>query len=115
MADADLNVLRASLDLLILKALSWGPRHGYAVAEWIEQATSDTLLLEEGTLYPALHRLERKAWVRTEWGVSENNRRAKFYQLTPAGRRQLAQEAPVWHRYAEAIAQALRATAPEVA
>ena len=115
MADTELNVFRSSLDLVILKALSWGPRHGYAVAEWIDQATSATILIEEGTLYPALHRLERKRWVDTEWGVSDNNRRAKFYRLTPAGRAQLRSETPTWLRHAEAIAQALRATTPELA
>ncbi len=115
MADSELNVLRASLDLLILKALSWGPKHGYAVAEWIEQATEAELLVEEGTLYPALHRLDRRGWVRTEWGISENNRKAKFYALTPAGRAQLRTEAPLWHRYAEAIGKALRASSPGVA
>ena len=115
MSDSELNVLRASLDLLILKALSWGPKHGYAVSEWIEHATGAALLIEEGTLYPALHRLERKEWVRTEWGVSDNNRRAKFYSITAAGRAQFRREAPVWHRYADAIAQALRSTSPESA
>ena len=115
MADTELNVFRSSLDLVILKALSWGPRHGYAVAEWIDQATGATILIEEGTLYPALHRLERKRWVDTEWGVSENNRRAKFYRLTAAGRAQLRSETPTWLRHAEAIARALRATAPELA
>jgi transcriptional regulator len=115
MADADTDLLRSSLDLLILKALSWGPRHGYGVAEWIEQATGDALAVEEGTLYPALHRLERKGWVESEWGISENNRRAKFYRHTPAGRAQLRTGAPAWHRYAEAIAAALRATSPGVA
>jgi transcriptional regulator len=115
MADAESDLLRSSLDLLILKALSWGPRHGYAVSEWIEHATGDTLLVEEGTLYPALHRLERRGWVTAEWGTSENNRRAKFYRLTAAGRAQFRAEAPAWHRYADAIAVALRATSPEVA
>jgi transcriptional regulator len=112
MADTEIDLLRSSLDLLILKALGWGPRHGYAVAEWIEQATDDALSLEEGTLYPALHRLERKGWVQTEWGVSDSNRRAKFYKLTPAGRAQFRSQAPMWHRYAEAIASALRSTSP---
>ena len=114
-SESELNVLRGSLDLLILKALSWAPRHGYAVAEWIEHATDATFLIEEGTLYPALHRLERKGWVDTEWGISENNRKAKYYRLTAAGRAQLRTDAPLWHRYAEAIARALRATSPEVA
>ena len=115
MSDTELNVFRSSLDLVILKALSWGPRHGYAIAEWVDQATSATILIEEGTLYPALHRLERKRWVDAEWGVSENNRRAKFYRLTNAGRAQLRTETPTWLRHAEAVAQALRATTPEFA
>ena len=115
MADAEIDLLRSSLDLLVMKALSWGPMHGYAINEWIEGATSSLLLLEEGTLYPALHRLERRGWIASEWGVSENNRRAKFYRLTPAGRAQLRNETPTWLRHAEAIAQALRATTPELA
>ena len=78
MADAEIDLLRSSLDLLILKALSWGPKHGYAVAEWIEYASGDALSVEEGTPYPALHRLERKELVESESGISENNRRAKF-------------------------------------
>ena len=110
MAGSDLYI--GTLDVLILKALSWGPLHGYAVAEWIEQATDDALSLEEGTLYPALHRLERKGWVQSEWGVSDTNRKAKFYKLTTAGRAQFRAQAPTWHRYADAIAAALRATAP---
>jgi transcriptional regulator len=115
MADTEIDLLRSSLDLLILKALSWGPRHGYAVAEWIEHATGDALAVEEGTLYPALHRLERKGWLQAEWGISENNRRAKFYRLTAAGRARFRAEAPAWHQYAEAIAAALRLSSPEIA
>jgi PadR family transcriptional regulator PadR len=115
MADAESDLLRSSLDLLILKALTWGPMHGYAISEWIETATADTLLVEEGTLYPALHRLERRKWVSAEWGVSDNNRRAKFYKLSPAGRARFKAEAPVWHRYAAAIAGALDRTTPETA
>ena len=115
MADTEIDLLRSSLDLLILKALSWGPKHGYAVAEWIENATGDALSVEEGTLYPALHRLERKGWVEAEWGITESNRRAKYYRHTSAGRARLRTEVPTWHRYAEAIAAALRATSPEVA
>ena len=113
MADTEIDLLRSSLDLLILKALSWGPRHGYAVAEWIEMATNDALSVEEGTLYPALHRLERKGWVESEWGISDRGRRAKFYRLTAAGRAQFRAEAPAWHRCADAIAAALRATSPD--
>jgi len=115
MPDREIDLLRSSLDLLILKALGWGPQHGYAVAEWIEQATSDALSVEEGTLYPALHRLEGKGWVQSEWGISENNRRAKFYRLTPSGRAQFRAQAPTWHHCAEAIAGALRATSRTIA
>src|SRR5438309_2115199 len=77
MADAESDLLRSSLDLLILKALSWGSMHGYAISEWIDDATRSVVLLEEGTLYPALHRLERRGWITADWGVSDNNRRAK--------------------------------------
>lgn len=109
MSESNLTLLRGTLDLLILQALQAGPKHGYAVSEWLEDATDGTLLLEEGTLYPALHRLERKGWVDAEWGVSDNNRRAKFYRLTAAGRRQLDKEASAWQRYTEAVAKALSA------
>ena len=95
MADSEIDLLRSSLDLLVFKALSWGPMHGYSISEWIEGATSSLLLLEEGTLYPALHRLERRGWIASEWGVSENNRRAKFYKLTAAGRARFRAEAPL--------------------
>jgi transcriptional regulator len=109
MGDSSLNLIRGTLDLLILRALAAGPRHGYEISEWLEAATDGTLLLEEGTLYPALHRLEGKGWLDAEWGVSENNRRAKYYRLTPAGKRRLGQEAASWTRYADAVAKALRA------
>ena len=115
MADSELTVFRGSLDLVILKALSWGPLHGYAVAEWLDAATGGTILVEEGTLYPALHRLERKGWVDAEWGVSDNNRRAKFYRLAPAGRSQLRTESRTWLRHADAVARALRMSTPEPA
>lgn len=110
MADAESDLLRSSLDLLILKALTWRPMHGYAISEWIETATDSLLLLEEGTLYPALHRLERRGWISADWGVSDNNRRAKFYKLTAAGRARYRAEAPVWHRHAGAISVALKRT-----
>jgi len=115
MADTKSDLLRSSLDLLLLKALSWGPAHGYAITEWIESATGSVLLLEEGTLYPALHRLESRGWIASEWGVSDNNRRAKFYKLSAAGRARYRAEAPVWHKHAEAIAAALRRTSPQPA
>jgi len=112
MADAETDLLRSSLDLLILKALSWGAMHGYAISEWIASSTDGALLVEEGTLYPALHRLERRKWLVAEWGVSDNNRRAKFYTLSAAGRARFRAEAQVWHRHASAIASALRSTSP---
>jgi PadR family transcriptional regulator, regulatory protein PadR len=105
------DVLGGTLDLLILKAVSWGSAHGYTVARWIEFATDDVLAVGEGTLYPALHRLEERGLLESAWGVSENNRRAKFYRLTAAGRRQLRREAESWKRYAQAVLAALSAPA----
>jgi transcriptional regulator len=104
----ELELLRGTLDVLVLKALTWGPRHGYAVARWIEDATRGTLQVEEGALYHALHRLEKKGRLSSAWGVSETNRRAKYYTLTPDGRRQLAAQTATWTRYAEAVFAALR-------
>jgi len=105
----DVELLQGTLDVLVLKTLSWGPRHGYAVVRWIQQVTGDVLVVEEGSLYPALHRLERKGWIASEWGVSENNRRAKFYRLTAAGRAHLRAETQVWKRYAAAVTRVLEA------
>lgn len=105
MAGSDL--FTGSLDLLILKALSWGPRHGYAVGRWIRETTEQEILIQEGALYPALHRLERRRLVEEEWGVTETNREAKFYRLTPAGRRQLRDEAARWGRFARVMRLAL--------
>ena len=107
MPEMELHILRESVDLLILKALGWGPRHGYAIAEWIESATNSTLLIKEGTLYPALHRLARRKLVHAEWGASDNNRRAKFYEMTPAGRAHLATQISTWRRHVGAIGGAL--------
>jgi len=103
-----LDLLQGTLDVLILKTLTWGPMHGYAVAGAIRERTDDVILVEEGALYPALHRLERRGWVESEWGVSENNRRAKYYQLTAAGRRQLRAELSAWARYVEAVGKVLQ-------
>jgi len=108
-----LTLLKGTVDLLLLKALTWGPRHGYAVSEWLDRVTGGTLLVEEGTLYPALHRLEAKGWIASEWGVSERNRRAKYYRLTAEGRRRLVDESVEWSRYSEAVARALSAASPE--
>lgn len=109
MPDSNIEVLRGTLDMLILKALSGGKAHGYAVARWIEQATDDVLRIEEGSLYPALHRLETREWIAAEWGTSENNRRAKYYRLTPKGRAQLRVETATWTRFANAVFAALEA------
>src|SRR3712207_1513041 len=103
------DLLQGTLDVLILKTLSWGPMHGFGVARWIERVTEDELRIEEGSLYPALHRLERRGWVDSEWGLSENNRRAKFYRLTSAGRRQLRAEASAWERFARAVGKVMTA------
>ena len=106
------EILRGTLDLLILQAVSWGPAHGYAVARWIQQATDDALAVGEGTLYPALHRLEDRRWISATWGSSENNRQAKFYALTKPGRARLEVETENWRRYAAAVFAALEAPAP---
>jgi PadR family transcriptional regulator, regulatory protein PadR len=105
---ADLDLVQGTLDVLVLKTLSWEPRHGYAVAQWIRQTTNGELQVEEGALYTALHRLEARRLVRAEWGVSENNRRAKYYELTAAGRRELIAQAERWNRYSMAVSRVLR-------
>ena len=101
------ELLHGTLDALILKTLAWGPRHGYAVARWIEGMGADVLRIEEGSLYPALYRLERRGWVETEWGLSETKRRVKFYRLTAAGRERLAVETAQWSRFVDAVARIL--------
>jgi PadR family transcriptional regulator PadR len=108
MSAADLDLLQGTLDVLVLKALSWGPRHGYAVARWIRETSDEDLQIEEGALYTALHRMERRGWIEAEWGVSENNRKAKFYQLTQRGRAQLRSQAESFTRYATAVFKVLR-------
>jgi PadR family transcriptional regulator PadR len=102
------ELLQGTLDLLILKSLSGGPMHGYGVAEWIHESSQDVLRVEEGALYPALHRLELRGLLSAEWGTSDNNRRAKFYALTSAGRKQLAQETEYWRRMSGAVARILQ-------
>jgi len=106
------DILKGTLDVLILKALAGGPAHGYTVAKWIESATGDALALGEGTLYPALHRLEERGWVSARWGTSANNRQAKFYTLTRKGRGQLEIATERWQRYAAAVFAALSAPPP---
>ena len=102
------ELLQGTLDLLILKSLHRGPMHGYGVAEWIHDGSQDVLRVEEGALYPALHRLELRGLLSAQWGMSDNNRRAKFYALTAAGRKQLAQETDYWQRMSSAVARILQ-------
>ena len=102
------DLVQGTLDMLVLKALASGSKHGYAVAEWIAETSEEILRVEEGALYPALHRLELRGLLKSEWGVSENNRRAKFYLLTVAGRKELATESEHWRRMAAAIARVMQ-------
>jgi transcriptional regulator len=97
------DLLQGTLDLLILKSLKLGPRHGFGISVLIRQTSEEVLRVEQGSLYPALYRLERQGWIESEWGVSENNRKAKFYKLTPAGRKQLVEETSNWEKLSRAI------------
>lgn len=106
-ANTDLDLLQGTLDLLILKALTWGPRHGYATATWIRETTDQRLQIEEGALYTALHRMEKRGLLEAEWGLSENNRKAKYYQITAQGRRQLRAKTALWAEYASAVFKVL--------
>ncbi|NOT07034.1 MAG: PadR family transcriptional regulator [Gemmatimonadales bacterium] len=108
-----LNLLQGTVDLLVLKALTWGPQHGYAVSRWIRKRSEGALGLEEAGLYQALHRLDRKGWVSATWGLSENNRRARFYELTAEGRQQLRTESGTWRQYAAAVFRILDARQAE--
>ncbi len=105
-------VLQGTIELLVLKRLSWGPMHGYGIASWIETATDDVLRVEEGSLYPALYRMVQKRWIKGEWGISENNRRAKFYRLTTAGEREFEEQASGWLRLSDAVSRAVSASLP---
>jgi transcriptional regulator len=108
MGEAKTDVLQGTLDLMVLKTLeALGPLHGYGIARRIEQVSENLLQLNQGTLYPALLRLQQRGWIKSEWGTSENNRKAKFYQLSPAGRRQLAVEAKNWERISGVMARLL--------
>jgi transcriptional regulator len=108
---SELDLLQGTLDILVLKALLFGPRHGYAVARWIRETSDDALTVEDRALYVALHRLEERGHVVAEWGLSESNRKAKFYALTAAGRQQLRANAARWTRYVDAVGKILAATA----
>ncbi|MDZ4799679.1 MAG: PadR family transcriptional regulator [Bryobacteraceae bacterium] len=109
MPDKQIDLLQGTLDLLILKALALGPMHGYGVSVRLQQLSANSLQVQQGSLYPALHRLEQQAWIQSEWGVSENNRKAKFYSLTATGREQLSKETANWTRMAQAIGLVLGA------
>ena len=113
MAEQTSELLRGTLDALILKTLTWGPRHGYGIAGWIKDRSRDALAVEDRALYLALHRLEDKGWVESDWGLSDNNRRAKFYQLTAKGRAQLRAESTRLTKYAAGLFRVLNATAWE--
>jgi transcriptional regulator len=112
--DKQLDILQGTLDMLILKAVSLGPLHGYGILLRIQQISKDRLEIQQGSLYPALYRLEHQGWITSEWGESENNRKAKYYRLTAAGKRRLQSEAQKWNRMAEVIAGILQTTPEEV-
>ncbi len=103
------NLYSGTLDLLVLRAVSWGPLHGYAIGRWIRQASDDVLKIEEGALYPALHRLEKKGWLTADWGLTETNRQAKFYRLSKLGRKRLRAETARWSEHTSAVQAVLDA------
>jgi transcriptional regulator len=105
-----MELVQGTLDILVLRGLTWGPKHGYAVARWIEQVSGGSLTVLDGALYTALHRMEERGWIAAEWGVSGHGRRAKFYRLTPTGRKQLQTETKDWADYVAAVAKVLRTT-----
>jgi len=107
MSDKRIDLPQGTLDLLILRALALEPQHGWAISERIHQISSDVLLIQQGSLYPALHRLERRGWIRAKWGTSENNRKAKYYELTKTGRKQLERETDSWKKLAAAVAKVI--------
>lgn len=110
MTKRDIELLQGTLDMLVLKALQLEPLHGYAVAKRIQQLSADVLRVEEGSLYPALHRMEQRGWIAAEWGASENNRKAKYYSLTRKGRQQLESEAQDWAQLSAAIARVMESS-----
>ena len=115
MKHAKSDLLQGTLDLLILRTLASGDMHGWGIAQRLQQISQDVLQVNQGSLYPALYRLEQQGSIESSWGDSDNNRRAKFYRLTTAGRARFRAQAPLWHRHAEAIAVALRRTSPQLA
>ena len=109
MARTPVDLLQGALDLIVLKALSWGPMHGFGLARWIQLTTENALQVEEGSLYPALYRMENRGWIKAQWALTENGRRAKYYKLMAAGRRQLAAESKSWDAVSGAIAKIMSA------
>lgn len=107
MSRSSLDLLKGTLDVLILKTVSWGPMHGYAISRWLRETTEDCFHVEEGALYPALRRLEKKGWLEAEWGLTDTGRQAKFYRLTNAGEQRLAHEVALWNRYVDAMSRVL--------
>ena len=114
MSKDDLKLLQGTLDVLVLKSVAFGPRHGYAVAEWIRNRTDQALQVEEGALYTALHRMQKRRWLSSEWGLSENNRKAKYYSLTAKGRDALEESEVAWSRYSVAVTKVLASTRGDV-
>lgn len=112
MADRELDLIQGTLNVLVLQTLRWGPMNGYAIAQHVARATEGDIALEEGALYPALHRMEHRDWLAAEWGLSENNRRAKFYHLTPLGQRVLRERVASWERLVAAVGKVLAAPRP---
>ena len=109
MARTPVDLLHGTLDLIVLKSLSWGPMHGFGLARWIQQTTNDVLQVEEGSLYPSLYRMENRGWIKAQWSLTENGRRAKYYKLTAAGKRQLTEESRTWEAVSGAIAKIMAA------
>ena len=107
MADTDLQLVQGTLDVMVLKTLSWGAMHGFGIAKWLRDRTDETIRVEDRALYVSLHRMEARGWIESQWGVSENNRRAKYYQLTAAGREQLRAQTARWTEYAAAVFKVL--------
>jgi PadR family transcriptional regulator PadR len=110
MKSDNLHLIQGTLDILVLKALAFGPLHGYGVVRWIREVTDDALQIEEGALYTALHRMQKRGWLESDWGLSENNRKAKFYSLSEAGTKQLEASTRSWSQYAEAVFKVLQVT-----
>jgi PadR family transcriptional regulator PadR len=108
-----IELLKGTLDILVLKTLAWGPMHGYGIARWMQHVTDDALQLEEGTLYPALYRLENKRLIEAQWAITENNRRAKYYRITATGRKQLAIETAEWGRLVDVVSKVMNAARPQ--